>query len=104
MRLLADFQHGRYRRRHVGQLTALTHAGEEVEIEEVHESQHQQHDAHLSTEDLKHTLGSSYRFPCFQVQRDKADVHQIKTHHEQVVDTICQFMISMETLHEKDTP
>jgi len=95
-------QHRWHGRRHGGELAAFPHPGEEEQIEEVHAAEHEQHDAHLATERFKHTLGSDDVLGGLQIQRDEADVDEVEADHEQVVHTVGQFRVSLETFDQED--
>src|SRR5258708_32441514 len=67
-------------------LGAAPYAGEDKQIEEVHASQNQKDKAQFVAQHLNGLSRGGDHRAGLQRQRDKADVDQVKAHHQQVVD------------------
>lgn len=61
------------------------HAREHKQIEEVHETQHKEHESDLCAQVFNRFLGVLFRRSVFQRERHVADVDEVKPDHEQVV-------------------
>ena len=95
--------HGRRQMRgEVSRETAFTHAREDVEVEEVHEAQHEQHEADLGAEALHSLLGVAGGDAVAQGQGDVTDVDEVEADDEEVVDVVGQFGVSPEAVDEED--
>ena len=82
---------------------ALPHPREDVEIEEVHEAQHQQDHADLRAQTFQTLLRSRRRHAILQRERHITDVDQIEPDDEQVIDRVRKLLVSQKTIHEEDT-
>jgi len=68
--------------------TTLSHTRENVEVEEVHQAENQEHQSHLRAQDLDR-LGEILRLvPFLQRESDEADVDQVEPDDEEVVDGV----------------
>ena len=88
--------------RPVGQ-SPLPHLRENVEIEEVHPAQYQQHQPDFRTKRFHGFLGTGCCDPVFQGQRYEADIDEVKPDHQQVVDGIRELFVAEKAVHEKNT-
>ena len=80
-----------------------SHAREHKQIEEVHQTQHQQHQSDLCTEVFNRFLGVHRRDSVFQGERHVADVDEVKPDHEQMIHRIGQLFVAKKAVHEKDS-
>lgn len=88
----------------MSELTALSQAGKDQQVKEVHDAEREQHDAHFPAQDFEHTLRTINRLSSLEVERDEADVDEVKAHDEQVIHTVREFRVALEALDQKDPP
>ena len=84
------------------QQRAFPHLREDVEIEEVHAAENEQHSSDLGAEDFEHFLKIRGFVAVFQGERHVADVDQVETNDEQVIDGIGQRFIPVEGIDEEE--
>ena len=81
---------------------SVAHAGEDVEVEEVHHAKDQEDAADFGAEDF-HRGGSVVRTDAeFQREGDEADVDEVEADDEEVVDGIGEGLVAVKGVHEKD--
>lgn len=88
----------------MGQERATPHAGENEEVEEVHDSEDDQNKADLEGEELHRILKAGRLASVFEGECDVTDVDQVETHHEKVIDRVGQGFIASETLYQEKAP
>src|SRR5205085_10799353 len=78
----------RDRRRHAMKQTAPAHFGKHQQIEKMHAAQNEQDDPDLAAQKLKHFSQIGWGAGLFQSERDVADVNQIESDDEQMVNRV----------------
>ena len=81
---------------------AFAHFREDQQVEEVHGPEHQQHDTHLAAQRFKDASCAEHVLRGLQVERDEADVDEVKADDEQVVHAVGQLLVAVEALDEED--
>jgi hypothetical protein len=81
---------------------ALSHFGKDEEIEEVHEAEDQQHATDFRAEDFEGFFAVAGCATVFKGQADVANVDQIKTDDQEMIDGIGEPFVPMKAIHKKD--
>src|ERR1043166_3670806 len=81
---------------------AAAHAAENEEVEEVHAAENEQHHADLDGECLDAFFGAGDRVAEFEGQADVAEVDEVETDDEQVVDGVGEGFVAVEDVDEED--
>src|ERR1051325_1826959 len=81
---------------------AAAHAAEDEEVEEVHPAEDEEHHADLDGESLDALFGAGNDVTKFQGETDVAEVDEIKTDDEQVVDGVGERFVAVEDVDEED--
>lgn len=69
----------------------------------MHHAENYHHHSKFSTEELDPPAQGIQISSRFQKQRNEADVDQVKPNHQQVVDRIRQFPVSLKRVDQKDS-
>jgi hypothetical protein len=81
---------------------APAHFAEDVEIEEVHPAEDEEHRADLGAEVFDHLLEACGLGAVFEGERHVADIDEIKADEEEVIDGIGERLVTVEGIDEKD--
>src|SRR5690349_11671512 len=81
---------------------AAAHAAEDEEVEEVHPAEDEEHHADLDGESLDALFGGGDGVAQFQGQADVAEVDEVETDDEEVVDGVREGLVAVEDVDEKD--
>ena len=82
--------------------SAPAHAAEDEEVEEVHPAKDEKHHADLYRQGFNALLSCCDGVPELQGQSNVAEVDQVKTDDEQVIDRIGEGFVAVEDVDEKD--
>lgn len=77
---------------------------EVVEVDEMHDSENQHDDAQFGGRVFDAFCGIAGPLSIFQEQKDEAQVHQVKSHHQKMVDSFGQIFIAFKGVQEKQGP
>jgi hypothetical protein len=78
------------------------HSAKDREVEEMHSAEHQQNSADLGAQGLDGLLRISGDGAVFQSQCDIADIDEIETHDQEMIDGISEALVSKKTIHEEN--
>ncbi len=97
-----DASISRHRRRQCVQHRAFPNLAEDVDVKQMHHAEHEHHCAHLHARLLDRPSDIPWAGPISDVETDEAQVQQVESDDEELIDGISQRLISMEAIHEKD--
>ncbi len=69
-------------------LVPLPHSHKEEDVKEVHRSQDEKDKADLGSEDFEDVLVIDHRFEHLQIEDNKAEVDEIESDDQQVIDAV----------------
>src|SRR6185369_7862989 len=81
---------------------AAAHAAEDEEVKEVHPAEDEEHHADLDGESFDTLFGSNDCVAEFQGQAHVAEVDQVETDDEQVIDGVGEGFVAVEDVDEED--
>ena len=84
------------------QQRAATHLREDVEIEKVHGAEHEQHYADFAAQHFEHSLQVRRLLRLAQSEGHVADVDQVKSDPEKVIDGIGQRFIAVKGIDQEE--
>jgi len=82
----------------------LSHPVEVEHIEKVHATESQQHDPKLGGNIFDSFFKIGRLRPIVQEEKNKPQVDQVKTHHQEVIHRIGHLLVVIEGLQQKDSP
>src|SRR5262245_42286950 len=91
-------------RRHTLEQCAPTHFRKHQDVKEMHGAEHEHDHADLATDRFEHLADIDGSDVLLQSKRYVADVDQVKTHHQKVIDRIGQTLVSTERIDQKNAP
>lgn len=103
-RLEGDGSSGLDRWSHFFPGRTLSRASKDVEIEKVHHAENEHHYPKLAAARFKDALGVGDLEIEFHVEGYEADVNEVKTDNQQMIDTVGELLVAVKAVDEKDSP